>query len=148
LSDGTTVRRLSEILGGSSVIGREPATPYEWVRHIEAGLPATSAVAFKDALELTNEEMGALLGVSSRTLARWQPGKSRLDAVSGDRLLRSARLFSIASEVLEDSRAAARWLKSPQRALAGAIPLQLARTDVGARAVEALLGRMEHGVYS
>jgi len=141
------MRELGEILGGPGVIAREPATPYEWVRHVEAGLPAASAVAFKNALGLTNEELAALLGVSSRTLARWQPGKSRLDAVSGDRLLRSARLFSIAIEVLEDSDAAARWLKSPQRALAGAIPLQLARTDVGARAVEVLLGRMEHGVY-
>jgi putative toxin-antitoxin system antitoxin component (TIGR02293 family) len=142
------MRELSEILGGARVIPREPATPYEWVRQVESGLPAASAFAFKQALELTNEELAALLGVSSRTLARWQPGKSRLDAVSGDRLLRSARLLSIAAEVLEDSRAAARWLKSPQRALAGAIPLQLAHTDVGARAVEALLGRMEHGVYT
>lgn len=139
---------LVDVLGGKSTIAREPTTPYEWVSRIESGLPAASALAFKEALMLTNEELGALLGVSTRTLARWQPGKSRLDAVSGDRLLRSARLFSIASDVLEDPEAAARWLKSPQRALAGAIPLDLARTDVGARAVEALLGRMEHGVYT
>jgi putative toxin-antitoxin system antitoxin component (TIGR02293 family) len=118
------------------------------VNQVEGGLPAASAIAFKEALKLTNEELGALLGVSTRTLVRWQPGKSRLDVVSGDRLLRSARLFSIATDVLEDPEAAARWLKSPQRALAGAIPLALARTDVGARAVEALLGRMEHGVYT
>ena len=74
--------------------------------------------------------------------------KSRLDLVSGDRLVRSARLFAIAAEVLEDGDEAARWLKAPQRALAGAVPLQLAQTDVGTRAVEALLGRMEHGVYT
>lgn len=139
---------LLDVLGGKGTIAREPATPYEWVNLVEAGLPAASAIAFKDALKLTNEELGALLGVSTRTLVRWQPGKSRLDVVSGDRLLRSARLFSIATDVLEDPEAAARWLKSPQRALAGAIPLALARTDVGARAVEALLGRMEHGVYT
>jgi putative toxin-antitoxin system antitoxin component (TIGR02293 family) len=139
---------LLDVLGGKGTIAREPTTPYEWVNQVEAGLPAASAIAFKEALKLTNEELGALLGVSTRTLVRWQPGKSRLDVVSGDRLLRSARLFSIATEVLEDPEAAARWLKSPQRALAGAIPLALARTDVGARAVEALLGRMEHGVYT
>jgi len=28
------------------------------------------------------------------------------------------------------------------------VPLELAETDVGSRAVEALLGRMEHGVYT
>jgi len=86
--------------------------------------------------------------VSARTLARWDPARSRLDPVSGDRMVRSARLLAIAEEVLEDRAAAARWLKAPQRALGNAVPLRLAETDVGARAVEALLGRMEHGVYT
>jgi putative toxin-antitoxin system antitoxin component (TIGR02293 family) len=142
------MRALIDVLGGKRAIAREPTTPYEWVSEVESGLPVASALAFKEALALTNEELGALLGVSTRTLARWQPGKSRLDAVSGDRLLRSARLFSIAADVLENPEAAAQWLKSPQRALGGSIPLALARTDVGARVVEAVLGRMEHGVYT
>jgi putative toxin-antitoxin system antitoxin component (TIGR02293 family) len=84
---------------------------------------------------------------ASGTFARLD-AKSKLDAVSGDRLVRSARLFALAAEVLEDSEAAARWLKSPQRALSNEVPLHLAGTDVGTRAVEALLGRMEHGVFT
>ena len=139
---------LADVLGGKRWIAAEPATPYEWAGRVESGLPAASALAFKEALALTNDELATLLGVSTRTLARWNPGKSRLDLVSGDRLLRSARLFAIASEVLEDARAAAQWLKAPQRGFGGAIPLALARTDVGARVVEELLGRMEHGVYT
>ena len=125
----------------------EPATPGEWVQRIQAGLPAASALAFKETLQITQAELATLLGISARSLARWNT-RSRLDLVSGDRLVRSARLFSIASEVMEDADAAARWLKAPQRALGGAVPLELAQTDVGARAVEALLGRMEHGVYT
>ncbi|HXZ47594.1 MAG TPA: antitoxin Xre/MbcA/ParS toxin-binding domain-containing protein [Usitatibacter sp.] len=135
-------------LGGPKVVAAEPATAGEWVSRIESGLPAASALAFKETLGLTNVELAALLGVSVRTLARWDPAKSRLDLVSGDRLVRSARLFAIAADVLEDRDAAARWMKTPQRALAGAVPLHLAETDVGTRAVEALLGRMEHGVYT
>jgi len=135
-------------LGGKAAITKEPATPSEWVARIRSGLPAASALAFKKALGLTNEELASVLGVSLRTVARLDPAKSHLDAVSGDRLVRSARLYAIAAEVLEDEAAAARWLKSAQRALGGAIPLELAQTDVGARAVEALLGRMEHGVFT
>ena len=126
----------------------EPATAGEWVRRIQSGLPAASAFALKAALRLNNAELAALLGVSARTLARWDPARSRLDPVSGDRMVRSARLLAIAEEVLEDRAAAARWLKAPQRALGNAVPLRLAETDVGARAVEALLGRMEHGGYT
>ena len=142
------IHHIIDALGGRAAIASEPATTGEWVSRIESGLPAASALAFKEALKLTNAELAALLGMSSRTLARLDPAKSRLDVVSGDRLVRSARLFAIAADVLEDSEAAARWLKAPQRALGGAVPLELAHTDVGTRAVEALLGRMEHGVYT
>ena len=141
-------RPFIQALGGHKAIAAEPTTTYEWVERIRSGLPAASAVAFKDALGLTNEQLAAVLGVSPRTVARLDPAKSHLDAVSGDRLVRAARLYAIAAEVLEDSAAAAQWLKSAQRALGGAVPLELAETDVGSRAVEALLGRMEHGVYT
>ncbi len=139
---------LAHVLGGRAVIASEPATTGEWVARIRSGLPAASALAFKAALDLTNEELASVLGVSVRTVARLDPAKSHLDPVSGDRLVRSARLYAIAAEVLEDAPAAAQWLKSPQRALGKAIPLELAQTDVGSRAVEALLGRMEHGVFT
>ena len=137
-----------EVLGGRKVVPREPGSVREWVESIRNGLPVASALAFKAALRLTNEELASLLGLSARTLLRWDPAKSKLDLPSGDRLVRSARLFSIASEVLEDDDAAVQWLRSPQKALGDAVPLELAATDVGARAVEALLGRMEHGVYT
>jgi len=136
------------VLGGKAAIAAEPTTTTEWVARIRSGLPAASALAFKAALGLTNEELASVLGVSPRTVARLDPAKSHLDPVSGDRLVRSARLYAIAADVLEDAPAAARWLKSPQRALGGAVPLELAQTDVGSRAVEALLGRMEHGVFT
>ena len=139
---------LVSVLGGKAAIAAEPATTTEWVAQIRSGLPAASALAFKEALGLTNEQLASVLGVSLRTVARLDPAASHLDPVSGDRLVRSARLYSIAAEVLEDAPAAARWLKSPQRALDGAVPLELAQTDVGSRAVEALLGRMEHGVFT
>lgn len=139
---------IAEVLGGRKAIRTEPTGTLEWVERINAGLPAASAVAFKVALGLTNDELAALLGVSPRTLGRWVPSHVRLDAVAGDRLYRCARLFAVAEEVLEDRAAAVRWLRSPQRALGGAVPLALAATDIGTRAVEALLGRMEHGVYT
>jgi putative toxin-antitoxin system antitoxin component (TIGR02293 family) len=132
---------LLDALGGKAVIAPEPGTTTAWVARIRSGLPAASALAFKTALGLTNEELASVLGVSPRTVARLDPAKSHLDPVSGDRLVRSARLYAIAAEVLEDSAAT-------QRALGGAVPLELAQTDVGSRAVEALLGRMEHGVFT
>jgi putative toxin-antitoxin system antitoxin component (TIGR02293 family) len=137
-----------EVLGGPKAVSRRPVNIQEWVESIRAGLPVASALAFKQALHLTNGELADLLGVNARTVLRWIPGKSKLDVASGDRLVRTAHLFTIAAEVLEDDEAAVRWLRAPQDALGGSVPLELAATDVGTRAVEALLGRMEHGVYT
>jgi putative toxin-antitoxin system antitoxin component (TIGR02293 family) len=53
-----------------------------------------------------------------------------------------------ATEVFEDSDIAWDWLKSPNRALGGAIPLQLLETAEGTEQVETILGRIDYGVYS
>ena len=53
-----------------------------------------------------------------------------------------------AVEVMESEKDARRWLTSPQFGLGGAVPLEYAETEVGAREVEDLLGRIEFGVYS
>jgi hypothetical protein len=40
------------------------------------------------------------------------------------------------------------WLSRPLPALADHRPIDLARTDVGTREIELLIGRLEHGVVS
>ena len=44
--------------------------------------------------------------------------------------------------------AALDWLKSPNAALAGAAPLSLLDTDIGAQSVTDTLGRIAHGVFA
>lgn len=139
---------LVEALGGLRTLKVAPANTQEWVQRIVAGLPAQAALAFKRTLGLNNDQLGALLGLSRRSVNRLTPARAVLPAVAGDRLYRSARLLTLAIEVFEDHDAAAEWLKTPQRALNNAVPLDIATTDIGARDVEALLGRIEHGVYS
>jgi putative toxin-antitoxin system antitoxin component (TIGR02293 family) len=63
-------------------------------------------------------------------------------------LVRFARIATFASDVLGDDAKASRWLQRPNRALSGRQPLSLLDTDLGAREVEAILGRIEHGVFS
>jgi putative toxin-antitoxin system antitoxin component (TIGR02293 family) len=40
------------------------------------------------------------------------------------------------------------WLRTPNTALRGETPISLLETDIGARMVERVLGRIEHGVIS
>ncbi len=59
------------------------------------------------------------------------------------------RVFAKALELFEGDRdAASEWMLSPLPALGGETPIDIARTEAGARQVENLVGRIEHGVYS
>lgn len=65
-----------------------------------------------------------------------------------DRAVRFGRLLLRAREVFGDAADARLWLGSPQVGLGGAVPLDYAETEVGAREVEDLLGRIDHNVYA
>ena len=88
-----------------------------------------------------------MLGISKATLHR-RMTTGRLDPAESDRVVRFARLMGKAVEVMESPETARKWLSAPQVGLGGSIPLEYAETEVGAREVENLLGRIEYGVYS
>jgi putative toxin-antitoxin system antitoxin component (TIGR02293 family) len=83
----------------------------------------------------------------ARTLARRRQSR-KLDADESDRLYRMARVAAHAFSVFGAEDKAAAWLRRPNRALNGELPFHLLDTDVGARPIEDLLGRIEHGVVS
>lgn len=88
-----------------------------------------------------------MLGISKATLHRRKLA-GRLDSAESSRVVRFARLMGRAIEVMESEDRARQWLAAPQAALGGEVPLEYAETEVGAREVEDLLGRIEHGVCS
>jgi putative toxin-antitoxin system antitoxin component (TIGR02293 family) len=51
-----------------------------------------------------------------------------------------------AEETFANAEKARTWLRRQTRVLGGQSPLELLDTDVGARSVEALLGRIAHGI--
>jgi putative toxin-antitoxin system antitoxin component (TIGR02293 family) len=142
-----TVTKITEALGGRSVL-RERLADYAAVIHrARAGLPyaALEAVAKRYAIPLA-----ALVGVidlPARTLAR-RKKERRLSASESDRLARVARVAAAAEDVLDDHVKAGRWLQKPNRALGGVTPFDLLGSDLGAEQVETVLVRIDHGVYS
>ncbi len=117
------------------------------IASIKAGLPFRELNTLRDSLDVPMQKLAAKLGISPATLQR-RKAKGRLDAAESDRLLRYARLMGKAVEVMETQENARSWLNSRQRGLGGEIPLDYAETEIGAREVEDLLGRIEYGVYS
>ena len=143
-----TQSQVQEVLGGPKVLGRKVASLVEFDHLIREGLPWASARHVKEALDLSDELFAYWLATSPRTLARWKKSRPRLSSATSSRLYRLAAIVVMAREVFEDMEAAMDWLRHPQVGLGGRIPLELAMTEPGAREVENLLGRLEHGVVS
>lgn len=114
---------------------------------ISAGLPAPLARELARCFEISLDDVAGLLRMNPRTLAR-RMGEGTLDLGESERLWQLSRLFHRAEEVLESRSGALHWFKNPIAALGWATPLAYARTAVGLRELENILGRIEHGVYS
>lgn len=117
------------------------------VGKVRDGLPMEEFHAMCGMLDLTEERMAGLLGMSRATLHR-RKKDGHLDRSESDRLVRYARLVSRAVAALGGVDNARSWLAAPAVAFHGESPLDFADTEIGAREVEALLGRLEHGVFS
>jgi putative toxin-antitoxin system antitoxin component (TIGR02293 family) len=112
----------------------------------EIGLAYRALDRFARETELPLGALGQLIQIPSRTLVR-RKTEGRLQPEESDRLLRVSRIFGLAIDLFEGDRVAAlHWLSMSQHALGNETPLSLIQTDVGAREVESLIGRLEHGV--
>jgi putative toxin-antitoxin system antitoxin component (TIGR02293 family) len=118
------------------------------LRAAQEGLAYQAFERFQRNAGLSQAQVAGVMQIAARTLTRRRTeGRFRPD--ESDRLLRAGRVFGRALSLFEGDRIAARnWLGNPQPALGGAIPLKLVETEFGAREVEAVIGRIEHGVFS
>ena len=118
------------------------------VQLVRAGFPFRVLARFQKATDLPWTEISRFVAIPQRTLTRRQ-SQGRLQADESDRVLRASCIFDMAVNLFEgDTAEARRWLQSPQRGLGGETPLDFASTEVGAREVEHLIGRLEHGVFT
>lgn len=136
-----------EVLRGFGVKEAPRAVgPLAQVREaLHQGLPRMAFDGLRDELGVTTDELADVLGIPSRTLAR---RTDRFKPDESERLLRLGSVLRKAADVLEEPESVRRWMLQPKRALGGLTPLRCCDTEVGAREVEALLTRIEHGVFS
>ncbi len=123
------------------------AHPAELIRSIRQGLRFGELETLQEQIDLPLEQLARKLAISRSTLHR-RKSAGRLSSDESDKVMRFARLLEHAVKVFGSLTNARAWLKHPQRGLGGAIPLDYAETEVGAREVDNLIGRIDYGVYS
>ncbi len=139
---------IAEVLGGRKVLGRAIRKSTDLAELVREGLPATSVTSLAAKLNIGHTVLSRKLGIPQRTLTRRLSHRSRLTAAESDRTVRLARVYASAVEMIGDEEKASEWLRTPNRALGGERPFDQLDTDLGAREVEDVLGRIAYGVYS
>lgn len=150
IMDDTMVHELQAViaeLGGQKVLGRNLRTDTDLRSAIREGFPQKVVGSVMNSAGLTLKELSATLDLSPRSLQR-RRHQGRLARYESDRLYRLARIVALAKQYIGDEETATRWLKRPNRVLGGNIPLELMDTELGARAVENVLGRIAFGGVS
>jgi putative toxin-antitoxin system antitoxin component (TIGR02293 family) len=122
-------------------------SPQQLIKRVESGVRFRDLEALGRSLHLSLDQLSSLVGIARATMHR-RKKEGHLQIQESDRVVRYERLFKQAVDVLGTEEEALGWLRAEQRGLGGAIPLEYARTEVGAREVEKLLGRIDYGVYS
>ncbi|MHB8148189.1 MAG: type II RES/Xre toxin-antitoxin system antitoxin [Vulcanimicrobiaceae bacterium] len=139
--------RIADMLGGASVLKRDIRGDLDLESLVRGGVPAESVRCLARYTGSTLTKIQDLTRIDRSTFARRARADAKLKPSESDRLVRVARIASLAIDALgrEDGLA---WLQEPNDALGERIPIEVIDTEVGARQVEQVIGRIEHGVYS
>jgi putative toxin-antitoxin system antitoxin component (TIGR02293 family) len=109
------------------------------------GIPASSLRGY-EARGLRREDIRMI--IADRTLERRIAAGDMLKVEEVDGIARLLRLVKHAMDVFENSENADLFLHSPNPVLDNAIPMRMAKTELGAQEVHVILGRIEHGLFS
>lgn len=136
---------IAEVLGGTHILRRRLATLAALNDAVSKGLP-------KAALQQTASRIFADKAEQRRLMYRIVPEatfkrrRDRLSAAEGGRTERMARVVASSEFVWDDREEARRFLTTPHPALSGKTPIEAAMTELGARQVEEILGKIFHGL--
>jgi len=129
-------------------LGLKAENSGELIRQVGRGFSFHALLAFESLSGISLPEIASMIGIPPRTLAR-RKASGRLTSDESEKLLRLSSVFENALDLFEGDQAkACQWLMTPKKALENQTPLAYSRTELGAREVENLIGRLEHGVFS
>ena len=128
-------------------MGRVLATDHDLREAIREGFPTAVVQELMRASGLGLNELAESLDLSARSLQR-RRRTGHLARFESDRLYRLARIVALANQNLGNRERALRWLKRSNRALGGVAPIAAVDTEIGARQVENVLGRIAYGGIS
>ena len=134
-------RRMERKLGTGTL-----SSDSDLARLVEERLPLLSIESLTSH-GLSDEEIYTYI-VPRRTLVHRKSKREPLTHDESDRAVRIARITSLAEEVFGDDAKAGRWLRKIKERFDGRTPLEVSRTEAGARLVEEMLLQLDYGIFA
>jgi putative toxin-antitoxin system antitoxin component (TIGR02293 family) len=142
-----TTYDVAEMLGGGQVfVGRLIRSDLDLVDAVRDGMPMAAVASLIRKSALSGDEVERLVFGEGGGAGRMMIGKLTPD--ESDRLARVARITALATETFREPGRAATWLRTPNRALGGAVPIALLASGEGGRMVEETLIQLAHGIFA
>lgn len=135
------VRKSKSAPKAKPVVKKQPV-PEKEIKAGATGLAFGEFEALRKQLDLSLDELSLRLGLT-RAAIKQRRATGRLTTDESGKVVCFARLLGHAVHLFGGLEEARRWLKEPQRGLHGAVPLDYAKTDLGAREVENLLTQLD-----
>ena len=139
----TVVEEVARKLGGPAVLGGSIRSQAELALAVSNRLPLDALKGLAQA-GLTEQEIERFV-IPQRTRRHRADKKQPLTIEESDRAVRLLRIQTLAEETFADRDKAAVWLRRPLTELDGAAPLDVARTEAGARLIETILAKIAWG---
>jgi putative toxin-antitoxin system antitoxin component (TIGR02293 family) len=130
-------------LGGRAALGEEIASEADLARIVARRIPLRALAHIKRS-GFSEQEVADYV-IPPRTRRHRKLRRERLTVDESDRLVRLTRIQAMAEDVFGNAEKANGWLREGLGILDGRAPLDVARTDSGARVVEQILAKIDWG---
>ncbi|MBU2708715.1 DUF2384 domain-containing protein [Zooshikella marina] len=134
-------------LNTPGVLIKQWRDPVFLIDTIEKGLKTQVILSLQSQLELSDEKMAYILQMKPRTFSRRKTEPSLKPIGESEAGVRIVRLWEMALNTFGDKNQAKEWFIKPKQMLGNIAPIDLCRTEPGAREVEDELIRIEWSVY-
>jgi putative toxin-antitoxin system antitoxin component (TIGR02293 family) len=143
-----TIDQVFRQLGGQEAIGARGRSEGEMERLLREGFPISVLGSFRENWGFTVMELAGSLAIPKSTLMRMLERRRRMASGDSDRVYRLASILALAEQAIGDRKKAQRWLRQTNQVLGSQTPLHALETEIGARRVEQILGRIAYGGVS
>ena len=137
------VEKVFHKLGGRTALGTDIFSDADLARVVHHRFHA-KVLSHLERAGFSKQEIYDFI-IPARTWRHRQIKKEPLTVEESDRVVRLTRIQALAEDVFGDDEKANCWLREKLGLLDGKSPLELARTESGARVVEQLLAKIDWG---